>query len=111
MRKQYALGLDMVRNRTYHEHSQAKACPAGGEPIMTEGRKDPLTHAGLIAHKLAVEAEADVIGEQCNEDGASLKTVLQLLCYVIAARHVVQQRAVAKLGDFCAFAQPEPAGA
>jgi hypothetical protein len=78
---------------------------------MTEGRKEPLTHAGLIAHKLAVEAEADVIGEQCNEDGASLKTVLQLLCYEIASSHVVQQRAVAKLRDFFDFAQPEPADA
>jgi hypothetical protein len=65
----------------------------------------------LIAHKLAVEAEADVIGEQCNEDGGSLKTVLQLLCYEIASSHVVQQRAVAKLRDFFDFAQPEPADA
>jgi hypothetical protein len=65
----------------------------------------------LIAHKLAIEAEADVIGEQCNEDGASLKTVLQLLCYEIASSHVVQQRAVAKLRDFFDFAQPEPADA
>jgi hypothetical protein len=78
---------------------------------MSEGRKEPLTHAGLIAHKLAIEAEADVIGEQCSEDGASLKTVLQLLCYEIASSHVVQQRAVAKLRDFFDFAQPEPADA
>src|SRR5262245_60937549 len=78
---------------------------------MSEGRKEPLTQAGLIAYKLAVEAEADVIGEQCNEDGASLKTVLQLLCYEIAASHVVQQRAVAKLRDFFDFAQPEPTDA
>ncbi|HET6222701.1 MAG TPA: HGGxSTG domain-containing protein [Dongiaceae bacterium] len=78
---------------------------------MSEGTKEPLTHAGLIAHKLAIEAEADVIGEQCNEDGASLKTVLQLLCYEIASSHVVQQRAVAKLRDFFDFAQPEPADA
>src|SRR5262245_43549704 len=78
---------------------------------MSEDKKEPLTQAGLMAYKLAVEAEADVIGEQCNEDGGSLKTVLQLLCYEIAASHVVQQRAVAKLRDFFDFAQPEPTDA
>src|SRR5262245_59942559 len=78
---------------------------------MSEDKKEPLTQAGLMAYKLAVEAEADVIGEQCNEDGGSLKTVMQLLCYEIAASHVVQQRAVAKLRDFFDFAQPEPTDA
>jgi hypothetical protein len=78
---------------------------------MTEGRKEPLTHAGLIAHKLAIEAHADVIGEQCGEDGASLKTILALLNYEIASSHCIQQWSVAKVRDFYDFAQPEPADA
>jgi hypothetical protein len=78
---------------------------------MTEGRKEPLTHAGLIAHKLAVEARADVIGEQSSEDAASLKTLLTLLHYEIASNHVMQQMAAAKVHEFFDFARPEPADA
>jgi hypothetical protein len=78
---------------------------------MSEGRKEPLTHAGLIAHKLAIEAHADVIGEQCGEDGPSLKTILTLLHYEIASSHCIQQWSVAKVHDFYDFAQPEPADA
>jgi hypothetical protein len=78
---------------------------------MSEGRKEPLTHAGLIAHKLAIEARADVIGEQSSEDAASLQTLLALLHYEIASNHVVQQLAAAKVHEFFDFARPEPADA
>jgi hypothetical protein len=78
---------------------------------MAEGRKEPLTHAGLIAHKLAIEARADVIGEQSSDDAASLKTLLTLLHYEIASNHVMQQMAAAKVHEFFDFARPEPADA
>jgi hypothetical protein len=78
---------------------------------MSEGRKEPLTHAGLIAHKLAIEAHADVIGEQSSEDGSSLKTILALLHYEIASSHCIQQWSAAKLYNFFDFAQPEPTDA
>jgi hypothetical protein len=78
---------------------------------MSESRKEPLTHAGLIAHKLAVEARADVIGEQSSEDAASLKTILALMHYEIASNHVVQQMAAAKVHEFFDFARPEPTDA
>src|SRR5262245_64414035 len=74
---------------------------------MSEGRKEPLTHAGLTAHKLAIEAHADVIGEQSSEDGPSLKTILALLHYEIASSHCIQQWSAAKLYNFFDFAQPE----
>jgi hypothetical protein len=83
----------------------------GKENIMSEGRKEPLTHAGLIAHKLAIEARADVIGEQSSEDAASLKTILALLHYEIASNHCIQQLAAAKVHEFFDFARPEPADA
>src|SRR5262245_8115386 len=78
---------------------------------MSEGRKEPLTHAGLIAHKLAIEARADVIGEQSSADAASLKPILALLHYEIASNHVVQQMAAAKVHEFFDFARPEPTDA
>jgi hypothetical protein len=78
---------------------------------MSEGRKEPLTHAGLIAHKLAIEARADVIGEQSSEDAGLLKTLLTLLHYEIASNHVMQQMAAAKVHEFFDFARPEPADA
>jgi hypothetical protein len=65
----------------------------------------------LIAHKLAIEAHADVIGEQSSEDGPSLKTILALLHYEIASSHCIQQWSAAKLYNFFDFAQPEPTDA
>jgi hypothetical protein len=65
----------------------------------------------LIAHKLAIEARADVLGEQSSEDAGSLKTLLTLLHYEIASNHVMQQMAAAKVHEFFDFARPEPADA
>src|SRR4029450_11549976 len=78
---------------------------------MSEGRKEPLTHAELICHKLAVEADSHIIADQCNEDGPSLKTILVLLNHEIATSHRVAMWSAAKTREFYSFAQPEPADA